>query len=55
MNKETNSVNKIYEAFDCEEITSLDWNDDGTHLVLGNTLGEISVWDVDKKIDIHNY
>ena len=55
MNKESNSVSKIYEAYDCEEITSLDWNNEGTHLVLGNALGEVSVWDVDKKIDIHSY
>lgn len=30
MNKEANTVDKIYEAYDCEEVTSLDWNSDGT-------------------------
>ena len=31
----------LYEAYDCEEISSLSWNPSGTQLCVGNILGEI--------------
>ena len=41
LNNKTGEINKIYSAFDCEEISSLDWNNDGNLLAIGNVLGEV--------------
>ena len=34
-------INKIYDAFDCEEISSLNWDKEGKYLAIGNILGEV--------------
>lgn len=52
MNNKTGSIDKLYEAFDCEEITSLSWDDTGKLLAMGNILGEVLVWDVEKKTNL---
>lgn len=39
-------INKIYEAFDCEEISSIAWDREGKRLAIGNVLGEVQIWDI---------
>lgn len=48
-------INKIYEAFDCEEISSLNWDKEGKYLAIGNILGEVQIWDIHKKKDIQSF
>lgn len=48
-------IDKIFEAFDCEEISSLSWNPDGTQLAIGNILGEALIWDLEKNRDILSF
>ena len=38
----------LYEAFDCEAMSSVQWNSEGNLLAIGNELGEIQIWDVEK-------
>ena len=52
MNGESDKVTKLYEAFDCESITSLRWNESGDQLAVGNILGQVSIWDVNKQKEI---
>lgn len=52
LNNKTNETRKLYEAYNCEEISSVEWNRDGDKLAVGNVLGEITIWDVNKKKDI---
>lgn len=52
LNEVTNETKKLYEAYNCEEISSLSWNLEGDKLAVGNVLGEITIWDVNKKKDI---
>lgn len=52
LDNNSGSINKLYEAFDCEEITSLHFNKTGDKLVIGNILGEILIWDIEKKQNI---
>lgn len=48
-------IDKIYEAFDCEEISSLSWNPEGTRIAIGNILGEILIWDIEKRKDVLSF
>lgn len=52
LNNLTGDIEKLYEAFDCEEITSLSWDKSGEKLAIGNILGEIVIWDIEKKTNI---
>lgn len=45
-------VTKLYEAFDCEAITCLQWNEAGDQLAVGNVLGQVSIWDVNTQKEI---
>lgn len=45
-------TNEIYEAFDCESITSLGHSPDGTRLAFGNLLGKVVIHDFEKNIEV---
>ena len=55
MNNQTGTIEKLYEAFDCEEVTSLSWDETGDTLAMGNVLGEILIWDIEKKTNISSF
>lgn len=52
---DTGTVNKLYEAYDCETITSVQWNNTGDQLAVGNVLGQISIWDVNTQKEINTF
>ena len=52
---QSEKIREIYEAFDCESVTSLAHNPEGTQLAFGNLLGQIFVHDIEKSIDIRVY
>lgn len=54
LNESGGEINKLYEAFDCEAISSLRWNEEGDKLCVGNILGQLGVWDVSEKTEIHS-
>lgn len=54
-NNISGDIEKIYEAYDCEEMCSLSWNETGDKLAIGNILGEILIWDIEKRININSY
>lgn len=45
-------ISKLYEAYECETITSLKWNPDGSRLAVGNLLGQVGIWDIDAQREI---
>lgn len=51
----TQQMKKLYEAFDCEAICSVKWSPQGTQLAVGNLLGQLSIWDVEKGVEIRTY
>ena len=55
LNTKKEKITKLYEAYECEEITSLSFNNDGTKLSVGNILGQISIWDITKQKDIRSF
>lgn len=55
LNRESGSIKKLYEAYDCESISSLCFNPEGNKLAVGNCLGEMTIWDIQKEQDIHSY
>lgn len=55
LDADSGEVTKIYEAFDCEAVTSLQWNEAGDQLAMGNILGQISIWDVNTQKEITNF
>ena len=52
---ETGAITKLYEAFDCETVTCLQWNDNGDQLAMGNILGQVSIWDIHTQKEITNF
>lgn len=44
----TGQMNKVYEAFECESTTSLKWDITGKRLAIGNVLGQVTIWDLEK-------
>lgn len=48
----TQSMNKLYEAYECESICSLKWSPDGSKLAIGNLLGQLNIWDVEKSAEV---
>lgn len=55
LNTKKQKITKLYEAYECEEITSLTWNPEGTKLAVGNILGQTSIWDTIKAKDIRSF
>ena len=51
----TQAMTKVYEAYDCESICSIRWNPDGTNLAIGNVLGQLAIWDVEKGTETNNF
>ena len=52
LNEGSDQVSKLYQAFDCEAITSLCFNENGDQLAVGNVLGQISIWDLSAQKEI---
>lgn len=52
LNTDSSKVSKLYEAFECETISSIQWNETGDHLAIGNVLGQISIWDVNARKEV---
>ena len=55
LHAETGDITKLYEAFDCELVTSLQWNETGDQLAMGNILGQVSIWDIHTQKEITNF
>jgi cell division cycle 20-like protein 1 (cofactor of APC complex) len=53
LNNKTQETQKMYEAYNCEEISSLAFNPEGDKLAVGNVLGEVTIWDVNKSKDLN--
>ena len=43
---------ELYEAFSCEAVTSVVFNPEGKRLAIGNLLGQIAIWDVEREREI---
>ena len=48
----TNNITTFYEAFKVEKVTSLTFDTYGERLAMGNILGQISIWDVERKKEL---
>lgn len=48
-------MEKLYEAFECEALCSVKWNQEGTQLAVGNLLGQLSIWDIEKGVEVQSY
>lgn len=55
LHAETGAVTKLYEAYDCEAVTSLQWNEKGDQMAMGNILGQVSIWDVETQKELVNF
>lgn len=51
----TQKMEKLYEAFECEALCSVKWNPQGTQVAVGNLLGQLSIWDVEKGMEVQSY
>lgn len=47
-------MEKLYEAFECEAISSVKWNQEGNKLAVGNILGQVAIWDVEKGVEMQS-
>lgn len=52
LNADSGVISKLYEAFECESVTSLRWNKTGDQLAVGNVLGQVSIWDINSQKEI---
>ena len=55
LDNDSGNFSQLYEAYDCEEISSLAWNPEGTMLAIGNILGEVMLWDLVKQDNTLTY
>lgn len=55
LNAETGQHTKLYEAFECETVTSLKFNPAGDQIAMGNLLGQVSIWDLNTEKEIVNF
>ena len=55
LNAETGQHTKLYEAYECETVTSLKWSPDGDKIAMGNLLGQVLIWDVAMQREIANF
>lgn len=46
---ESGERQKIYTAFECEASTALKWDRSGQKLAVGNALGQVTIWDLEKQ------
>lgn len=51
LNPSNDTPVRLYEAFNCEAISSLSWDEEGKNLAVGNILGQVSLWDVEKGVE----
>lgn len=54
-NYESGATDELYEAFECEAVSSLGFSPDGEKLAFGNLLGEVYVYDVEKRSEIGKF
>lgn len=47
-------MEKLYEAYECESISAVKWNPEGTKLAVGNVLGQVAIWDAEKGTEIQS-
>lgn len=48
----TSATHELYEAFDCETVTSLGFSPDGTQIAFGNLLGQTLLYDVEMQAQV---
>lgn len=48
----TNDITTFYEAYKVEKVTSLTFDPYGERLAMGNILGQVSIWDVERKKEL---
>lgn len=49
---QTSDIDTFYEAYKLEKVTSLTFNPAGDRLAMGNIMGSISIWDVERKKEL---
>ena len=49
---ETSDADSFYEAYKMERVTSLVFDPFGERLAMGNVLGQVSIWDVERKKEV---
>lgn len=48
----TGATTELYEAFECETISSLGFNPEGDRLAFGNVLGQVYIFDIERQSEV---